>query len=49
MCRHFRRQIALGSAKCLVILGIPASRLVETGYSPGHHAMQVLAVEVTTP
>ena len=40
--------IALGRAKCLVILGIPASRLVETGYSPGHHAMQVLAVEMTT-
>jgi hypothetical protein len=39
--------IALGAAKCLVILGIPASRLVETGYSPRHQAMQVLAVEVT--
>ena len=39
--------IALGTAKCLVILGIPASRLVDTGYSPSHHAMRVLAVEVT--
>ena len=39
--------IALGTAKCLVILGIPASRLVETGYRPRHQAMQVLAVEVT--
>ncbi|WP_295407102.1 hypothetical protein, partial [uncultured Thiocystis sp.] len=39
--------IALGTAKCLVILGIPASRLVETGYSPSHQAMQVLAVEMT--
>jgi rhodanese-related sulfurtransferase len=39
--------LALGVAKCLVILGIPASRLVETGYSPRHQAMQVLAVAVT--
>ncbi|WP_200336119.1 hypothetical protein, partial [Thiocystis violacea] len=40
--------LGLGASKCLVILGIPASRLVKTGYSPDHHAMQVLAVEVTT-
>lgn len=40
--------IALGSSKCLVILGIPASALLQTGYSPRHSAMQVLAVEVTT-
>jgi hypothetical protein len=40
--------LGLGISKCLVILGIPASRLAEAGYSPGHHAMQVLAVEVTT-
>lgn len=39
--------LGLGASKCLVILGIPASRLVETGYSPRHQAMQVLAVEVT--
>ena len=40
--------LGLGASKCLVILGIPASRLVETGYSPDRHAMQVLAVAVTT-
>lgn len=40
--------IALGQAKCLVILGIPASELETTGYSPTHRDMQVLAVEVTT-
>jgi hypothetical protein len=39
--------IALGQAKCLVILGIPASELPHTGYSPSHRDMQVLAVEVT--
>jgi len=39
--------IALGPSKCLVILGIPAGALPHTGYSPPHHAMQVLAVEVT--
>ncbi|NEX23769.1 hypothetical protein G3480_26485, partial [Thiorhodococcus mannitoliphagus] len=31
-----------------MILGIPAMRLIETDYSPNHHAMQVLAIEVTT-
>ena len=40
--------IALGQAKCFVVLGIPASRLEDTGYSPGHRDMQVLAAEVTT-
>lgn len=40
--------IALGVSKCLVILGIPASALPQTGYSPGHGAMQVLAVETTS-
>jgi hypothetical protein len=40
--------IALGPSKCLVVLGIPASELPTTGYSPSHHALQVLAVEVTT-
>jgi hypothetical protein len=40
--------IALGLSKCLVVLGIPASELSKTGYSPSHQAMQVLAVEVTT-
>ncbi|MFB1497545.1 hypothetical protein, partial [Thiocapsa sp. N5-Cardenillas] len=40
--------LELGTSKCLVILGIPAARLLETGYSPSHRAMQVLAVKVTT-
>jgi len=40
--------LALGPSKCLVILGIPASALQQTGYSPSHQAMQVLAVEITT-
>jgi hypothetical protein len=40
--------IALGASKCLVILGIPANALPQTGYSPRHDAMQVLAVEITT-
>jgi hypothetical protein len=40
--------LGLGASKCLVILGIPASQLAETGYSPPHQAMQVLAVAVTT-
>jgi hypothetical protein len=39
--------VALGALKCLVVLGIPASRLAETGYSPRHCDMMVLAVEVT--
>jgi len=39
--------IALGELKCLVVLGIPASRLAETGYSPDHRDMTVLAVEIT--
>ena len=39
--------IALGASKCLVILGIPVSALAQTGYSPRHDAMQVLAVEIT--
>jgi hypothetical protein len=39
--------VALGAQKCLVVLGIPASRLTETGYSPRHCDMTVLAVEVT--
>lgn len=39
--------LALGELKCLVVLGIPASRLAETGYSPRHGDMSVLAVEIT--
>lgn len=38
--------VALGTLKCFVVLGIPASRLPETGYSPRHGDMTVLAVEV---
>jgi hypothetical protein len=38
--------VALGALKCLVVLGIPASRLPATGYSPCHSDMTVLAVEV---
>jgi hypothetical protein len=38
--------VALGTMKCLVVLGIPAGRLPETGYSPRHGDMTVLAVEV---
>jgi hypothetical protein len=39
--------VALGALKCLVVLGMPASRLAETGYAPRHCDMTVLAVEVT--
>jgi hypothetical protein len=38
--------VALGELKCFVVLGIPAARLPETGYSPRHGDMTVLAVEV---
>ena len=37
----------LGALKCLVVLGIPVARLAETGYSPRHGDMTVLAVEIT--
>ena len=40
--------VGLGELKCLVVLGIPAAHLAETGYSPRHCDMTVLAVEVTT-
>lgn len=39
--------VALGELKCLVVLGIPVARLAETGYSPRHRDMTVLAVAVT--
>jgi hypothetical protein len=39
--------VALGELKCLVVLGIPVARLAETGYSPRHGDMTVLAVKVT--
>lgn len=38
--------MALGTLKCFVVLGIPASRLPESGYSPCHDDMTVLAVDV---
>lgn len=40
--------LSLGETKCLVILGIPLSILAQSGYSPPHQAMTVLAVQVTT-
>lgn len=40
--------VALGTSKCLLVLGIPAAHLSDTGYSPAHEAMTVLAVELTT-
>ena len=40
--------LSCGELKCLVLLGLPASRLTETGYSPRHTDMTVLAVEITT-
>jgi hypothetical protein len=39
--------LGLGALKCLIVLGIPAGRLAETGYSPRHCDMTVLAVEMT--
>jgi hypothetical protein len=39
--------VGLGALKCLVVLGIPVARLAETGYSPRHGDMTVLAVEMT--
>jgi hypothetical protein len=38
--------VALGPHKCLVILGVPATELARTGYSPSHQAIQVMALEV---
>lgn len=39
--------VGLGALKCLIVLGIPAGRLAEAGYSPRHCDMTVLAVEMT--
>ena len=39
--------IALGEYKCLIVLGIPVSRLSEVGYAPRHGDMTLLAVEIT--
>jgi len=38
--------IELGQTKCLVILGIPASRLPETGYALQHQDVEVLDIAV---
>jgi len=38
--------IALGEYKCLVVLGIPVSRLGEVSYSTQHSDMGVLAVVI---
>jgi len=38
--------IELGPVKCLVILGIPAARLSETGFALQHQDVEVLAIEV---
>ena len=35
-----------GTSKCLIILGIPLSRLAEQSYSPSHKAMKLLMLEV---
>jgi hypothetical protein len=40
--------IQLGTHKCLVVLGVPLSRLGRIGYSPDHHDVQVLSLEVLT-
>jgi len=40
--------IQLGQHKCLVILGVPLSLLRSQGYSPGHHDVQVLSLQVLT-
>ena len=38
--------IELGAVKCLVILGIPAARLSETGFALQHQHVEVLAIKV---
>ncbi len=38
--------LELGHLKCLVILGLPASELEQSGYALGHHHVQVLEVAV---
>jgi hypothetical protein len=40
--------IQLGTHKCLVILGVPLSQLRRTGYSPDHHDVYVLSLQVLT-
>ena len=38
--------IQLGTHKCLVVLGVPLSQLRQTGYSPDHHHVHILALHV---
>ena len=38
--------VQLGTHKCLVILGVPLSQLRRDGYSPDHHDVQVLSLQV---
>jgi hypothetical protein len=40
--------IQSGTHKCLVILGVPLSQLRRHGYSPDHHDVQVLSLQVLT-
>lgn len=40
--------IQLGTHKCLVILGVTLSQLRHHGYSPDHHDVQVLSLQVLT-
>jgi hypothetical protein len=40
--------IQLGTHKCLVILGVPLSLLRRKGYSPDHHDVYVLSLQVLT-
>jgi hypothetical protein len=40
--------IQLGTHKCLVILGVPLSELRCKGYSPDHHDVHVLSLQVLT-
>jgi hypothetical protein len=40
--------LELGQHKCLVILGVPASRLAETGFALSHHDVVVLELAVLT-
>jgi len=44
----FDQTIELGQVKCLVVLGIPMAKLMETGYNLKHQDMQVLAMEIMT-
>lgn len=38
--------VELGTLKCLLILGVPVSRLADTGFALGHHDVDVLELAV---